>query len=63
MRVILIGEAKLAYFLGRQFASKGYQITIITPGQDDATSLSRKLKATVLVGDGSDPALLDAANA
>ncbi len=63
MRVILIGEAKLAYFLGRQFASKGYQLTIITPSSDDATVLSRKLKATVLIGDGSDPALLEAANA
>lgn len=63
MRVILIGQAKLAYFLSRQFASKGYSLTIITPSEDDATALSRKLKATVLVGDGSDPAILAAANA
>ncbi|MEO0408014.1 MAG: NAD-binding protein [Cyanobacteria bacterium P01_A01_bin.135] len=63
MRVILIGEAKLAYFLGRQFASKGYQLTIITPSEAEATSLSRRLKATVLVGDGSNPALLESASA
>ena len=63
MRVILIGQAKLAYFLGRQFASKGDLLTIITPSENDATPLSRKLKATVLVGDGSDPSILEAANA
>ncbi len=63
MRVILIGEDKLTYFLGRQFTSKGYFLTIITPSQSEAVSLSRKLKATIIAGNGSDPAVLQEAGA
>ncbi len=63
MRVILIGEDKLTYFLGRQFASKGYFLTIITPNAEEAVSLSRRLKATVITGNGSDPAVLQEAGA
>ena len=63
MRVILIGTDKLAYFLGRRFTSKGYFITIITPDEAVSTDLSRRLKATVITGDGSDPKVLQAAGA
>lgn len=63
MRVILIGEDKLTYFLGRQFASKGYFLTIITPDKARATDLSRRLKATVISGDGSAPGVLKEAGA
>ena len=63
MRVILIGTDKLTYFLGRRFASKGYFVTIITPDEEQAVFLSRRLKATVIVGNGSDPAVLQEAGA
>ncbi|MEO0457354.1 MAG: TrkA family potassium uptake protein [Cyanobacteria bacterium P01_A01_bin.114] len=63
MRIIVIGDDQLTYFLGRQFASKGYQLTVIAPSADQARSLSRRLKATVLVGDGSDSRLLESAEA
>ena len=63
MRVILIGEDKLTYFLGRRFASKGYFLTIITPNRAEAVALSRKLKATIISGNGSDPAVLQEAGA
>ena len=63
MRVILIGEDKLTYFLGRQFTSKGYFLTIITPDDSEAISLSRRLKATVITGNGSDPTVLQEAGA
>lgn len=63
MRVILVGEGQLAYFLSRQFVGKGYHLTIITPDEVEALLFSRKLKATVLVGDGSDPLLLQDAGA
>ena len=63
MRDILIGEDKLTYFLGRQITSKGYYLTIITPDKEEATSLSRRLKATVITGNGSDPKVLQAAGA
>ena len=63
MRIILIGTDKLTYFLGRRFSSKGYFLTIITPSEENAVSLSRRLKATVLTGNGSDPATLKEAGA
>ncbi len=63
MRIILIGADKLTYFLGRRFSSKGYYLTIITPSEENAVSLSRRLKATVLTGNGSDPAMLQEAGA
>ncbi|MGC1310239.1 MAG: TrkA family potassium uptake protein [Phormidesmis sp.] len=63
MRVILIGKDKLTYFLGRRFNSKGYFLTIITPSEENAVSLSRRLKATVISGNGSDPKVLQEAGA
>ncbi|NEQ32688.1 MAG: TrkA family potassium uptake protein [Leptolyngbya sp. SIO4C5] len=63
MRVILIGSGKLAYFLSKQFTSKGYYLTIITPDEGEAVLLSRQVKATVMVGDGSNPLLLQEAEA
>ena len=63
MRVIVIGSNKLAYFLGRQFANKGYRLTIITPDEKQALMLSRKLKGTIISGDGSNPAVLEDAGA
>lgn len=63
MRVIIIGSDKLAYFLGRQFASKGYRLTIITPDEKQAIMLSRRLKGTIISGDGSNPVVLEDAGA
>lgn len=63
MRLILVGSGKLIYFLARQFASKGAHLTLITKDAAEATTLSRQFKATVLVGDGTDPALLRDAEA
>lgn len=63
MRIILIGSGKLVYFLAKQFASKGYHLTIINQDATEATALSRQLKATVILGDGSNPATLKEADA
>ena len=53
MKIILIGGSKLAYFLAKQFASKNYFITIINSDFEEAKTLSRSLKATVIHGLGS----------
>ncbi len=63
MRVIVVGGGKLAFFLARDFAGKGYHVTVVTLGGVEATALSRRLKATVLQGNGSDPAVLEEAGA
>jgi trk system potassium uptake protein TrkA len=63
MKVILIGQGKLVYFLSKQFISKGYHLTIINQDLAEATIFSRQLKATVIVGDGSNPLVLKEAEA
>jgi trk system potassium uptake protein TrkA len=64
MRVIVIGQDKLAYFLGKHFVAKHYALTLVTPHREEALALSHKLQqATVLCGDGSEPAVLEDAGA
>jgi trk system potassium uptake protein TrkA len=66
MRVILIGGGETIetiYFLTRLFASRGYLVTIVNPNRAEAEMLSRRVKATVIVGDGSDPTTLEEAGA
>ena len=58
MQVIIMGSGRNAYFLGKQFASKGYYLTIIAEDEARAAYLSEKLRATVVVGDGSQPEVL-----
>ncbi len=63
MRVILIGGGKLVYFLAKDFLSKGHQLTIINHDPTEARNLSRHLKATVILGDGTNPQKLQEAGA
>ena len=66
MRVILIGGGETIetiYFLSRLFARRGYRVTVVNPDPDEARMLSRQVKATVIVGDGSDPDVLEEAGA
>lgn len=66
MRVILIGGGETIetiYFLARLFASRGYRVTIVNPYRTEAEMLSRRVNATVIVGDGSDPTVLEEAGA
>jgi trk system potassium uptake protein len=62
-RIILVGGGKLVYFLTRMFVSKGYAVTIITDDREEATQLARKVRATVVFGDGSDPRVQEEAEA
>ena len=66
MRVILLGGGETVetiYFLARLFVRRGYDVTIVDPYLAEAQMLSRRVKATVLLGDGSDPAVLEEAGA
>ena len=66
MNVILLGGGETVetiYFLARLFVRRGYAVTIVDPDPAEAQMLSRRVKATVLVGDGSDPIVLEEAGA
>jgi len=63
MKVLIVGNGKAVYFLCRSFLAKGHQVTIIDRDRDECIRMSRRLKATVVHGDGSDPDVLDDAGA
>ena len=66
MRIILLGGGETVetiYSLARLFVRRGYDVTIVDPYPAEAEMLSRRVKATVLLGDGSDPAVLEEAGA
>ena len=66
MRVILVGGGETIetiYYLARLFKRRGHQVTIVNPFREEAQMLSRRTKAMVILGDGSDPAVLEEAGA
>jgi len=63
MKVVIVGGGKAVYFLAKVFLSKGYQPVIIDQDGEECLRLSHQLKAMVLHGDGSRPALLEEAGA
>jgi trk system potassium uptake protein TrkA len=63
MRVIIAGGGKVAYFLARNFLAKGHTVVSVSDNLADCRWLARRLKATVVHGDGSDPAVLEEAGA
>jgi trk system potassium uptake protein TrkA len=63
MRVIIVGGGKTLYFLCRNFAAKGYEVTIINRNKDECVQLARQLSAMVVHGDGSDAGILKEAGA
>jgi trk system potassium uptake protein TrkA len=66
MRLILIGGGETIetiYFLAKLFVRRGHQVTIVNAFPSEAQMLSRRVDATVILGDGSDPAVLEEAGA
>jgi trk system potassium uptake protein TrkA len=63
MKIILIGGAKTIYFLAKQFISEGHHVTIINRDPEESQTLSHQLEAIILLGDGSDPEILEQAGA
>lgn len=63
MIVLVIGGGKLAYFLSRAFIERGARVTIVNRTLEECESLAKKLTATVVHGDGSDPQILEEAGA
>jgi len=66
MRILLVGGGvtiEMVYFLARDFYARGDRVTIVNPNPAEAQMLSRRAKATVILGDGSDPRTLEEAGA
>jgi len=54
----LIGGGRVVYFLARAFLAKGHGVTIVNRNRDECVNLARRLSATVVCGEGSDPHVL-----
>jgi len=63
MNVLIVGGGKLVYFIGRTFIAKGYTVSIINRNREECSKLARRLKATVIYGEGSDLNILEEAGA
>jgi trk system potassium uptake protein len=66
VRLIISGGGETietVYFLARLFAGRGHRVTILNPYLEEAQVLSRRVEATVILGDGSDPRALEEAGA
>jgi trk system potassium uptake protein len=61
MKVAIVGGGKPVYFLCRTFLAKGHQVTLINRDQEECIQMARRLKVTVVCGDGSDPTILEEA--
>jgi trk system potassium uptake protein len=63
VNILIVGGEKLVYFLTRLFSSKGHKVTVINRDRRSCTLLARRLKSTIIHGDGSDLMVLDEAGA
>ena len=63
MRIILIGDDKLAYFLSKKFVEEKHYVTIINSHPSEAEEFAHQIKATVILGDGTHPTILKEAEA
>lgn len=63
MNILIVGGGKPVYFLTRDFSSKGHRVTIVNHDREECRRLTRKLPATVVHGEGSDPGVLKEAGA
>jgi trk system potassium uptake protein TrkA len=63
MNILIVGGGKLVYFLCRTFLSKGYRVVLVNRDRSECVWLARHLKATVVYGDGSNPQILEEAQA
>lgn len=59
MKICIVGGGLLAYFLSRSLLSKGHSLTIINRDREECQWFARRLKAVIVHGDGTYPAVLD----
>jgi trk system potassium uptake protein TrkA len=64
MHILIIGGGKVGGYLAELLTAAGHEVTIIEIRRDHALQLRRTHPgANIIIGDGADPALLEAAGA
>jgi trk system potassium uptake protein TrkA len=59
VRVLLIGDGSAAWHLARRFDRAGHDVTAVLRDADRAAALAARIRGVVVVGDGTDPGLLE----
>jgi len=62
MRTCIVGGGLLAYFLSRSLLSKGHSLTIINRDREECEWFARRLRAVIVHGDGTHPAVMEDAD-
>ncbi len=63
MKIILIGGGRPIYFLAQAFLGKDHELTIVNSDPLECSHLAGRLKARIVLGDGSDQTILEEAGA
>lgn len=63
MRILMVGQGELAYYLARRFAAKKHRVTVVIADPQEARELARRLDVAIFAGDGTDLQVLDNAGA
>ena len=63
MHILIVGGGELVYFLTRTFISKGHRVHIVNRDRDECEELAKRVRATVVHGDGTLPSVLEDAGA
>lgn len=63
LRVLVAAEERSAYFLSRRLIASGHEVVVIHESEPVCASLARRLDATVIHGDATDPRVLEDAGA
>ncbi|MFZ1730668.1 MAG: NAD-binding protein [Bacteroidota bacterium] len=58
MNILIAGNGPMVPHLTRQFHSQGHSVSLLVPDAVEGEELSHTLKATVFVGDATDPEVL-----
>ena len=59
MNITIVGGGVLAFFISRSLGEKGHRVTVINRDPAECTQLARRLKATVVSGNATHPAVLE----
>jgi trk system potassium uptake protein TrkA len=62
VNICIVGGGLLAYFLGRSLVSKGHALTIVNADREECSWFARRLKAVIVRGEGTQPAVLEDAD-
>ena len=63
MNIIILGGGKTSYFLAKNFSRQNHHVSLVLSDPEESLEFSRQLRATIFLGEGTDPKTLESAGA